>query len=287
MNQPNKVLACVDRSRFADAIADAGAWAASRMGAPLEFLHVIDRHPETSAGDDHSGAIGIDAQQHLLKDLSDRDAVLARQAREAGRIFLNRLRERALAAGVPGPDTRQRLGELEETLVEQHAAVDLFVLGRCGESAETSGRSQGRNLERLVRALHKPILTVRESFQPPQRCMIAFDGSATMRRGVEWVATSPLFQGVFCHVLMSGQGQAEGPRQLAWAQERLAGAGLEVNAQVLPGNAEAVITGAVQALGIDLLFMGAFNHSPLRRLLLGSRTNDLLRSATVPALLWR
>ena len=66
----NKVLACVDRSRFAVHVADYAAWAANRLNAPLEFLHVIDRHPERSTGDDHSGTIGIDAQQHLLTQLS-------------------------------------------------------------------------------------------------------------------------------------------------------------------------------------------------------------------------
>ena len=49
MKIENKVLACVDRSPFADHVADYAAWAARRMDAPLELLHVIDRHPELSA----------------------------------------------------------------------------------------------------------------------------------------------------------------------------------------------------------------------------------------------
>jgi hypothetical protein len=36
------------------------------MDAPLELLHVIDRHPERGSGKDHSGAIGIGAQEALL-----------------------------------------------------------------------------------------------------------------------------------------------------------------------------------------------------------------------------
>ena len=36
----DKVLACVDRSRFASTIAAHAAWAALRLSAPLEFLHV-------------------------------------------------------------------------------------------------------------------------------------------------------------------------------------------------------------------------------------------------------
>ncbi len=55
----NKVLACVDRSHFANTIADAAAWAANRLNAPLEFLHILDRHQEVGSGEDHSGAIGL------------------------------------------------------------------------------------------------------------------------------------------------------------------------------------------------------------------------------------
>lgn len=122
MKTDNKVLACLDRSYFADHVADCAAWAARRMDAPLEFLHVLDRHSEIGSGEDHSGAIGFDAQQAPLAELSAKDETRSRDAREAGRIFLNRLRERAIAAGVAEPDVRQRQGNLAETLVEQEGA---------------------------------------------------------------------------------------------------------------------------------------------------------------------
>jgi nucleotide-binding universal stress UspA family protein len=152
--QDKKVLACVDQSHFADTVADYATWAARRMDAPLEFLHVIDRHLEKGSGEDHSGAIGINAQAHLLSNLSDRDAAVARAKREQGRIFLNRLRERALAAGAPSADMRQRHGALDDTLAEQETDVRLFVFGRRGASAETTQRDLGRNVERVVRAVH-------------------------------------------------------------------------------------------------------------------------------------
>lgn len=46
MKNENKVLACVDQSRYAVHVADCAAWAARRIDAPLELLHVIDSHPE-------------------------------------------------------------------------------------------------------------------------------------------------------------------------------------------------------------------------------------------------
>jgi len=287
MKNENKVLACVDRSHFANTIADAAAWAASRMNAPLEFLHILDRHPEIGSGEDHSGAIGFDAQEHLLKELSDKDAEKTKAMRESGRLFLNGLRERAIAAGVPAPDTRQRYGHLEESLAEQEAGVRLFVLGRRGESAETTQRKLGSNVENVVRALHKPILTVTENFKPPEHFMIAFDGGEVTKRGVEMVANSPLLKGIPCLLLMAGKPDPEAPKKMEWARSTLEKASFSVSSEFIPGDTETVIARSIQERNIDLLLMGAFNHSPLRKLFLGSRTNELLRSAKVPTLLLR
>lgn len=283
----NKVLACVDRSHFADTITDAAAWAASQMNAPLEILHILDRHPEIASGEDHSGAIGFDAQEHLLKELSDKDAEKTKAMREAGRLFLNGLRERAIAAGVPAPDTRQRYGHLEESLAEQEAGVRLFVLGRRGESAETTQRDLGRNVENVVRALHKPILTVTENFKAPEHFMIAFDGGEVTKRGVEMVANSPLLKGIPCVLLMAGKPDPEAPKKMEWAQSTLEKAGFAVSSEIIPGDTETIIARTIREREIDLLLMGAFNHSPLRKLFFGSRTNELLRSAKVPTLLLR
>ena len=287
MKNTNKVLACVDQSRFADHVADYAAWAAQRLDAPLEFLHVIERHPERSTGQDHSGAIGIDAREHLLDRLSAADEAHSRAAREQGRIFLNRLRQRASAAGVKQVDMRLRHGELEQTLAEQEEGVRLLVLARRGESAEASQRALGRNVERVVRALRKPILTVTEGFKTPQRVMIAFDGGTVTRRGVHMVATSPLFRGLPIHLLMSGKDNANASRQLDWASTRLKDAGFEVSAVLTAADVHSAIARSVEDEAIDLLIMGAFGHSALRSLLFGSKTAELLRSATIPTLLLR
>jgi nucleotide-binding universal stress UspA family protein len=287
INTDNKVLACVDQSRFADYVADYAGWAAARMDAPLEFLHIIDRHPEISTTNDHSGTIGVDAKETLLDELSTADESRSKQAREQGRLFLNRLRERAIEAGVQAPDVRQRNGELEETIFEQESGVRLFVLGRRGESAEASNRDLGRNVERIVRRLHKPVLTVTEEFTEPKTIMIAFDGGIVTRRGVEMVAESPLFKGLPVHLLMSGKESAEAAKQLDWAKTTLETAGFDTPTHLVPGDAERVITQKIKDLNIDLLIMGAYTHSPIRSFFFGSKTSDLLRSSTIPTLLLR
>mgnify|MGYP001547374288 FL=1 len=287
MLETGKIMACVDQSHFADDVTDAAAWAAARLGAPMELLHVIDRHPERGSGEDHSGAIGIDAQESLLTQLSESEADRSRALREQGRKFLHRLRERAREKGLAHVDMRQRYGQLEETLLEQQAGVGLVVLGRRGESAESTGRDLGRNVERVVRALSQPILAVTEGFVPPERLLIAFDGSAVTRRGVELVAQSPLFAGLAVTVLTSGKPARDAEKKLEWAERTLTDSGLPCAAILKPGDPEANIAQAIRERDIQLLVMGAFGHSPLRSMLLGSRTAELLRASRIPTLMLR
>ena len=98
-------------------------------------------------------------------------------------------------------------------------------LGRRGQSAEITQRDLGRNVERVVRGLHKPILTITEDFIEPRRVMIAFDGGIVTRRGVEMVAASPLFKGLPVHLLMSGKESQDAVKQLEWARKPLESTG--------------------------------------------------------------
>jgi nucleotide-binding universal stress UspA family protein len=287
MDLEKKVLACVDQSHFADYVVDYSVWAAQRLAAPLELLHVLDRHPEIAAHADHSGTLGLDAQAQLLTTLTEEVESRSKTAREVGRRFLARLRSRAIDAGMKNTDVRQRHGALADTLAEQERDVRLFVLGRRGEAAEHTQRDLGRSVEWVVRRLKRPILAVTEDFRPPQRALLAFDGSPVTRRGVNLIAKSPLLKGIPVDILVSGKGKGEGLRHLPWAQKTLEKAGYDVEALQIPGDPERVIAETVQARAADLLIMGAYGHSPLRSLIFGSKTSDLLRSATLPTLLLR
>lgn len=281
------VLACVDQSRFATTVASYAAWAARQLDAPLEFLHVIDRHPDLEPVQDLSGSIGLNAQENLLNQLSDEDEVRSRSRRETGRIFLNQLREQALAAGASSVDVRQRHGHIEETLSEQQADVRLFVLGRRGASAETVQRDLGSNLEWVVRSVSRPTLVVGDCYSEPSRVLMAFDGSGVTRRGVDMIANSPLLRGLPIHIVMAGKAQAHSAKLVGNAQAVLTAAGFSVTTEISTEAPEVAIPQIVQDKKIDLLVMGSYSHSPLRAWLFGSKTSALLRSTKVSTLLLR
>ncbi|OGB26661.1 MAG: universal stress protein UspA [Burkholderiales bacterium RIFCSPLOWO2_02_FULL_57_36] len=283
----NKVLACIDHSSYTPSICDYAAWAATRLAAPLEFIHVLDRHPEKAPVRDFSGSIGLGTQEHLLEDLALLDEKRSRLAQEAGRQLIEAAKLRAASAGVAHAEGRQRHGELVETLAEMENDARLFVLGKRGEAAETARQHLGSNLERVVRALHRPILAVPADFRAPRNIMVAFDGSATTRKGVEMIASSPLFRGLPCHVVMADSGSASAKEQIEWARTTLERAGFETHTAIVAGDAEAALAAYLQAHDIDLLAMGAYGHSRIRQLLVGSTTTTMLRTLSVPILLLR
>jgi len=280
------VLACVDGSTYSPAVCDAAAWAALRLEAPLTFLHVLNKARDAKA-DDLSGSIGFGTRESLLEELATLDEKRGKLALERGRQLLLASKERARSAGVAGPEVRQRHGELVETLTELEQGVRLFVLGKRGEAAAIAAEHLGSHLERVIRSVHRPILMATEQFHAPLRVMLAFDGSATTRKGVEMVAGSPLFRGLPCHLVMVGADTADARAQLAQARQTLEAAGFEAPAVILPGEVESVLTRYQQHNAIDLMIMGAYGHSRIRQLLIGSTTTEMMRKSAVPLLLLR
>jgi len=287
MNNEPKILACVDSTAISDVVADYAAWAARKLQAPLELLHVLDRHVELASGQDHSGAIGLGAQERLLAKLSTEDEERTRVARETGRVFLNRLRERSVASGAGSVDTRLRHGDVEETLAEQQEGSRLVVIGRAGSSATSGGSGLGKHLEWVVRSVHRPVLVTTDAYSEPDKVLFAFDGSSVTRKGVEMLAGSPLLKGVPLHLLMSGTSNAQSQSHMEWAVQLLKKAGFEATSEIVPSGPQDAIAHALRMQGFNFLVMGAYSHSPLRSLFTGSKTSGMLKASRVATLLLR
>jgi nucleotide-binding universal stress UspA family protein len=281
-----QVIACIDGSSITPAVCDYAAWASRKMDAPLEFLHVLGRS-EYPIPADLSGNLGLGSREHLLQELAELDEKRGRVALEQGRLMLDAARARAVEDGVPNPTSRQRHGELVDTLIEFEHDVRLLVMGRQGEHGDSVGEHIGSHLENVVRTLHRPILVIPSDYTEPQRILIAFDGSATTRKAVEMVAASPLFRGLPCHLVMVGADKAEAREQLDWARTTLERAGFQVIAGIRSGHVEEVLCAYRTEHAIDLIVMGAYGHSKIREFLVGSTTTKLIRQSSVPLLLLR
>lgn len=287
LNVGGRILAAIDASTYTESVCHWAAWAAARLEAPLEYLHVLNRHPEAASIADFSGNLTLGAQEKLLQDLTAVDESRSKLGQERGRLLLQQAKTIAAEAhGVPA-ETRLRHGSLVETLTELETDVRLFVLGKRGEHADFAKGHLGGQLERVVRAVRRPLLVASREFAEVKRVLIAFDGSPTTRKGVEMIAASPLFRGLELHLVTVGAANDAASAQMRWAVECLAMAGFSAHDEFLSGDPEVAIADYVRDAHIDLLVMGAYGHSRIRQLIVGSTTTTMLRTCHVPVLLLR
>jgi nucleotide-binding universal stress UspA family protein len=281
--ETSNVVACIDGTDVSTAVCDMASWASLAMQAPLEILHVLDKS-EYPRKTDLSGNIGLGSRTALLDELSSLDEKRGKLALEQGRLMLEDARERAIKDGVAKPILMQRHGSLMETLVKMEERIRLLVLGKHDEHLNDH---VGSRLENVVRTIHRPILITTSVFEAPKRVMLAFDGSKTTRKGVKMVADSPLFKGLPCHVVMVGVDEGNNRKQLDWAVATLEKSGFEAPGEIIDGEVETVLCDYRAAHEIDMLIMGAYGHSMIRRFLVGSTTTNVVRNASVPVLLLR
>jgi nucleotide-binding universal stress UspA family protein len=62
----NTILALVDGSTYSKSVCDHAAWAAERMDAEVDLMHVLDRQPGAGKSD-LSGSIALGARTALLE----------------------------------------------------------------------------------------------------------------------------------------------------------------------------------------------------------------------------
>lgn len=280
------ILAGIDGSTYSAAVTDYAVWIATKLGAPLKLLHNIE-HRDTPPLMDLSGSIGLGSREELLEELTCMEERRSRILLEQGKAMLEDAHQRAVERGCPEPETLQRHGSLEETLVEMEDEIRVLVVGIRGEGHENREKQIGTKLESLIRALHRPVLVINRPFeQPPQRIMIAYDGSEVSRKALDMVSLSPLYRGLECHLVHVGQGSGES-EQLREGAAILQQAGLKTICAELSGDVQQQLEGYYRDHAIELVVMGAFGQSRLRELLFGSLTQRMLANSKIPLLLLR
>jgi nucleotide-binding universal stress UspA family protein len=279
------ILAAIDASGYAGSVCDLAAWAATRLDRPVELLHVVQRKDAVAERHDLSGAIGLGVKSSLLEELTRLEEADARLQVERGRVLLAASEERLRAAGVADVRVLHRHGGIVETILEREADARVVVIGKRGASHEFATDHIGSKIERVVRASSKPILIASRAVETPKVAVLAYDGSAAAGRALERCAKSPLFAGMPVHVVVAGADDTRHRSLVDQATTSLAGR--EVAIVLRQGKPEAVIADIVAATPGAILVMGAYGHSPLRTLIVGSTTTALIRTVRVPLLLMR
>ncbi len=282
-----KLIAFVDDSNYSRSVCDHAAWVAVRIDGSVELINVLGRRSDSGAPVDLSGSIGLGARSTLLEELAEQDGQVAKLDHKRGRAILDDAKETLLKAGVSRVSTMLRNDGIVETVQDFESGAGLIVIGKRGKKTESDETHLGSNFERVVRASHKPVMVASRSFKPIKRFLLAFDGGTSANKAVEYLAGNQVFNDLECHLLNVANPTTEAKQQLENTATSLRDAGYTVKTTIQAGQAEAVICENIKKNEIDLLVMGAYGHSRIRNLIIGSTTTAMIRSCKIPVLLFR
>jgi len=308
------ILACVDGSAFAEQVVPTAVSLAERAGATLELVLVREPMPAWAAVPD-LGPTEVQARQaeeRYLADLADRIRGTSKVPLETSLLeplTTSQMSAFAVRQGLTG-DLLNRPVAAAIALHASARQAGLVVLGTHGRGA-FSRFWLGSVADEVARSVSMPVLllrpepgaapapaTLRHLLVPLDRSPLAEAALAaaaalakltgaklTLFHAVEMVSPfpdQPAPGGV------AEYWRASGAAYLAEQAERLRAEGLtvEYTAAVSAGPAEA-ITGAAAQVGADAIAMATHGARGVRRLLLGSVADRVVRSTQLPVLLVR
>ncbi len=276
------ILLCTDGSPAAEVAGDYGIWFAKKLSASLRALYVTDvRVLEGPWLADLSGAVGAQAYSAMLPQLQQIQ-------REKAEMILAATKERCQKGGIPC-ETVHETGGLVGAILDQEKQADLVILGQHGEHAEWSDEMLGSVVERVVRASVKPCLVTTDKFQEVSHMLVAYDGSEESSKALRAaIALAPALRVKMTITMVAALGGEDAAAVLLEkAKQQALGGNVTVNVEVLHGDPEEEILELRETIGADLIVMGAYGHTRIRELILGSTTSHVIRKATVPVLLVR
>jgi nucleotide-binding universal stress UspA family protein len=282
----SKILACTDGSLYSPSVYKHTAWAAKRMDATVEVLHMLNPHHEKPVKSDYSGSIGFGAKSALLDELVELEAANARIAQKRGQAILEDAETVLRAEGLERIETMQKHGKLSDEIGTYESGADLVVIGKRGNNADFEKGHLGSNLERVIRSCQHPVLVASREFKQPDNFLLAYDGGKSAQLALDYLIEEPLLRGLKCHLVSVGNAK-DFQKQNEAAATKLQDAGIEVEAAIIPGSPEEGLVEFVNSHSVDLVMMGAYGHSQIRQMIVGSTTTRIMRAVRHPVLLFR
>jgi nucleotide-binding universal stress UspA family protein len=279
------ILICTDGSSYAQEACRYGAWLSQQTNAALSVLYVTDlRQFEIPAVADFSGSLGIQPFEGMITQLQEVEEIKAEFVKEHA---LKTLQD----AGVDASKIifHHETGMLVEVMSDYADVADIVLLGKRGENANFATEHLGSMLERVLRSIEEPCLVTNREFKPLTKLAIAYDGGASCKKALDYIAANKFLRALDLNIIVSVEGHKEeqASERLQEAEGVLRKSGLNPHCQVLNGEVESSIVDFVKHSGVDLLVLGAYGHSRIRELLIGSTTTELLRRCHVPVLCFR
>ena len=274
------VLVATDGSEHSRSAIEHALWIAKRLDASVTALHVIDIVSiEGSFLHDISGSLGFEPYLDFSSKMRE---VLE----ERGKAMLADFAERAKESGVRY-ETAMDVGVIANEICERARTADLVVIGHRGINEKFSTGLLGGTAESVTRKCPKPLLVCPAGWKQIQKPLLAYDGSPRSASAMQTAAEFCVSFSLPLAVLHIAREESNDDRVLDEAKRYLASYSIATSLTSARGHIPEKIVEVIQTAGHDLLFIGAYGHSRIVEMVLGSTTEYVLRNAPCPIFMSR
>jgi len=276
------ILVALDGSPCAEDARRYAVALALKLGAQLEAVHVVDTRlfgPACLA----AGPAGPVA--YPASTARDIQCILRRR----GETCLAEAAARSEAEGLPIA-TSILLGHPAQLLAELQARTELLVFGRQGDNAAPDSSLTGSTADRLVRRACRPCLVVPPNPPPPDRLLVAVDGSEHSFRAahVAFELANALAAPLVILSAAERPGDLGDARACAEEAHRLARAhDCAAATLVAEGPAARLVLENARKTACSLIVAGSHGHGWIYDRIIGSTAAHLLANSALPLLLVR
>lgn len=282
----NKIITCIDGSALSDDVCSAGVWTAKKLEKSLLLLHAIEK-THTPATENLSGAIGLGARSSLLIEMASLDEKRSKVALNFGKEILEHASQLAERQGCELIEKTQRHGGIVDAICDLESDARVIVIGRSGEDHGQSFKTLGSHIEQIIRQVHTPVLVVNKDFSEPKNFMLAYDGREIADKAVRRIIDGGLLHNLTCHLVTVKNNQKNLQEKFKKTEAMLLEEGFDVQARFLEGNIFNALNDYKQQNNVGMLVMGAFSHSKLATVFLGSNTLKMIEHTQLPLLVLR
>ncbi len=251
---------------------------AKHYGATIHGFHVVDlRLLEGPFLRDVSASLGTAPYVNY-------EGNIALVLEERGQAALAAVRQVCEEVGVKC-EVAQVSGVVPRAIVERGELADLIVMGRGGEHGQWLDGLVGSTTQSVVRRTKRPVVVTATDRLGHDRFLTAYDGSSHAKTALQIAAGLCADWKAPLDVLAVG-----GDRADAWLNEARSYLGahdVEVTYVKREGDPSEMIVAYAVECNADLLVMGAYGHTKVRELVVGSTTAYAMNHAPCPLLLTR
>lgn len=274
------ILVPLDGSEHSRAALDYAVWIAKGFNGTLIGQHIIDTISiEGTFFHDISGSLGfepyLDFSTKMREILEDR-----------GKVILNDFAGRCEKEGVRYT-TVLDMGLIANEICDRAKIADLVVIGHRGVNEEFSTGLLGTTAETITRKCPRPVFVSTRQFKAIEKPLLAYDGSQRASSAMESAAEFCTVLHLPLTVLSIAKEEAVAQSNLQQARSYLSSYSIDVKYESTRGYPEQKIIEYLVNLDHDLLFIGAYGHRRIIKMVLGSTTEYVLRNAPCPVFLNR